>query len=109
MTFSTPFAQSQLGGAPLEGIVIKAEGETIPEANITVKSLDTNYTRLVILARNLDGDSNERNFSTEITINTFELSKERALSNQDVRHNFIMSGILNLHLGFKFSQFLLVQ
>lgn len=67
--------------------------------------LQASYT----LALNLDDDSNERNFSTERTLNPFDLSKERALSNQDVRHNFVMSGILDLPLGFKASTILVTH
>ncbi len=64
-----------------------------------------NYT----LARNVDDDSNERNFSQEPALNPFDLSIERAYSKQDVRHNFNMSGLVDLGYGFTMSGVLITR
>ena len=70
-----------------------------------------NYT----YARNWDDDSNERNFSREITLNPFDLAAEWTPSKQDVRHVFntsasaglpggvTVSGILIARSGFPYS------
>jgi hypothetical protein len=55
-----------------------------------------NYT----YAKNWDDDSNERNFSREITLNPFDLAAEWAPSKQDVRHVFNVSGVAELPGGF---------
>ena len=64
-----------------------------------------NYT----LARNVDDDSNERNFSQEPALNPFDLSIERGYSKQDVRHNFNMSGLVDLGYGFTLSGVLITR
>jgi hypothetical protein len=64
-----------------------------------------NYT----LARNVDDDSNERNFSQEPALNPFDLSIERGYSKQDVRHNFNMSGLVDLGHGFTLSGVLITR
>ena len=73
--------------------------------------VQSNYT----FARNLDDDSNERNFSRETTLDPFNLKQEHGYSKQDVRHNltlnslvdlgrgFSLSGILQTHSGFPFT------
>jgi hypothetical protein len=61
--------------------------------------MQINYT----LARNVDDDSNERNFSQEPALNPFDLSIERGFSKQDVRHNFNASGLVDLGYGFTLS------
>jgi hypothetical protein len=67
--------------------------------------LQVNYT----LARNVDDDSNERNFSQEPALNPFDLSIERGYSKQDVRHNFNASGLVDLGYGFTLSGVLLTR
>lgn len=52
------------------------------------------------LAKNMDDDSNERNFSRETTLNPFDAAAERAPSKQDVRHTFTLSHITTLARGF---------
>ncbi|MBI3491248.1 MAG: TonB-dependent receptor, partial [Acidobacteria bacterium] len=54
--------------------------------------LQVNYT----LAGNKDDDSNERNFSREVTLNVFDPEAEYTWSKQDVRHSVNASGVLNL-------------
>lgn len=61
--------------------------------------MQANYT----FSTTYDDDSNERNFSREITLNPFDLTLERAYSKQDIRHNFNLSGLVQLPLGFTFS------
>lgn len=61
--------------------------------------LQTNYT----FAKNRDDDSNERNFSREPTLNPFNLKAEAGFSKQDVRHNFNLSGLVDLGYGFTIS------
>lgn len=61
--------------------------------------LEANYT----LAKNRDDDSNERNFSRETTLNPFNLKAEAGPSKQDVRHNFNVSGVIDLGWGFTLS------
>jgi hypothetical protein len=60
---------------------------------------EANYT----LANNRDDDSNERNFSRETTLNPFNLQAEEGPSKQDVRHNFNVSGLVDLGYGFTIS------
>jgi hypothetical protein len=48
------------------------------------------------LAVNKDDDSNERNFSREVTFNPFDLASEYTYSKQDVRHNLNATGLLDL-------------
>ncbi len=55
-----------------------------------------NYT----LAYNKDDDSNERNFSREVTLDPFNLGAEYTWSKQDIRHNMNASLALNLGAGF---------
>ncbi len=64
-----------------------------------------NYT----LARNVDDDSNERNFSQEPALNPFDLSIERGYSKQDVRHNLNISGLVDLGRGFSLSSVLITR
>lgn len=61
--------------------------------------MQANYT----FAKNYDDDSNERNFSRETTLNVYDLKAERAPSKQDVRHNFNVSGLVNVPWKFTFS------
>lgn len=61
--------------------------------------VEANYT----LANNRDDDSNERNFSRETTLNPFDLEADEGPSKQDVRHNFNVSGVVDLGYGFTFS------
>ncbi len=61
--------------------------------------IEANYT----LANNRDDDSNERNFSRENALNPFNLAIEEGPSKQDVRHNFNVSGVVDLGYGFTFS------
>ncbi len=64
-----------------------------------------NYT----LARNVDDDSNERNFSQEPALNPFDLSLDRGYSKQDVRHNLNISGLVDLGYGFTLSSVLITR
>lgn len=61
--------------------------------------IEANYT----FAKNRDDDSNERNFSRETTQNPFDLAAEAGPSKQDVRHNFNLSGVVDLGYGFTLS------
>lgn len=54
-----------------------------------------NYT----LASNKDDDSNERNFSREVTLDVFNPGAEYTWSKQDVRHNANISSVLDLPGG----------
>ncbi len=54
-----------------------------------------NYT----LAYNKDDDSNERNFSREVTLDVFNPGAEYTWSKQDVRHNANISSVLDLPGG----------
>lgn len=58
--------------------------------------VQANYT----FARAFDDDSNERNFSQEFALNPFDLRAERGPSKQDIRHNFNVSGLIDLPYGF---------
>ena len=51
------------------------------------------------LSYNKDDDSNERNFSREVTLNPFDLASEYTWSKQDVRHNLNTSVIVDLPGG----------
>jgi hypothetical protein len=64
-----------------------------------------NYT----FARNLDDDSNERNFNKEGTLNPFDLTLERAYSKQDVRHALNIASWMDLPHGFIVSAILLTR
>lgn len=64
-----------------------------------------NYT----LARNVDDDSNERNFSQEPALNPFDLTMDRGYSKQDVRHNLNISGLVDLGRGFTLSSVLITR
>ena len=57
--------------------------------------LQVNYT----LALNKDDDSNERNFSREVTLDVFNPGAEYTYSKQDVRHNLNVSGVVDLRGG----------
>ena len=52
------------------------------------------------LAHNKDDDSNERNFSREVTLNVFDPGAEWAWSKQDVRHSFNVSTVVDIPGGF---------
>lgn len=67
--------------------------------------MEANYT----FARNRDDDSNERNFDRETTLYFFDLKREAGYSKQDVRHNFNLSGLVNLGYGFTLSGILLTR
>jgi hypothetical protein len=67
--------------------------------------LEVNYT----LAENRDDDSNERNFSKEGALNPFDLKIEAGPSKQDVRHNFNMSGVIDLGAGFTLSSIVITR
>jgi hypothetical protein len=54
--------------------------------------LQTNYT----YSTSYDDDSNERNFSRELSLNVFDLRPERAYSKQDIRHNFNTNLLVSL-------------
>ena len=54
-----------------------------------------NYT----YALNKDDDSNERNFSREVTLNVFNTASEYTWSKQDIRHNVNVSATLDLPGG----------
>ncbi|HXG55243.1 MAG TPA: TonB-dependent receptor [Vicinamibacterales bacterium] len=64
-----------------------------------------NYT----YARNRDDDSNERNFSRQVTLNPFDLAAEWAPSKQDVRHNVNASAVAGLPFGFTVSGIVLAR
>ena len=64
-----------------------------------------NYT----LARNVDDDSNERNFSREVELNPFDVSIENTYSKQDIRHTLSMSGLFDLGRGFTLSGIVLTR
>ena len=64
-----------------------------------------NYT----YAQNWDDDSNERNFSRQITLNPFNLADEWAPSKQDVRHNFTTGALTSLPGGLTLSGVLLAR
>lgn len=64
-----------------------------------------NYT----LAKTMDDDSNERNFSQEPALNPFDLKMDRGYSKQDVRHNMNLSGLVDLGAGFTLSGVLLAR
>ncbi len=64
-----------------------------------------NYT----LARSVDDDSNERNFSQEPALNPFDLTMDAGYSKQDVRHNFNLSGLVDLGYGFTLSSVLITR
>jgi hypothetical protein len=64
-----------------------------------------NYT----LARNVDDDSNERNFSREVELNPFDVSIENAYSKQDIRNTLSLSGLFDLGRGFTLSGIVLTR
>jgi hypothetical protein len=57
--------------------------------------IQANYT----WALNKDDDSNERNFSREVTLDVFNTAAEYTYSKQDVRHNVNVSAIVDLRGG----------
>ncbi|HEY8055476.1 MAG TPA: carboxypeptidase regulatory-like domain-containing protein [Terriglobales bacterium] len=59
--------------------------------------LNANYT----LARTRDDASQQGPFGVVTALNPFDLAREAAYANQDVRHNFNVSGTDRLPLGFK--------
>ena len=68
-------------------------------------SISANYT----YARNRDDDSNERNFSQELTLNPYDLKAEASYSKQDIRHNFNVSGVFDIGYGFTLSSILITR
>lgn len=60
-------------------------------------------------SHNRDDDSNERNFSRETTLNPFDLKAEAGPSKQDVRHNFNVSGLVDLGAGFTVSAIIITR
>jgi hypothetical protein len=68
-------------------------------------SMSANYT----FSRTRDDDSNERNFSQELTLNPYDLLAEASYSKQDVRHNFNFSGVFDLGQGFTLSGILITR
>jgi len=52
------------------------------------------------LAHNKDDDSNERNFSREVTLNVFDPEADYTWSKQDVRHVFNTSTVVDMPHGF---------
>ncbi|MCX7640438.1 MAG: carboxypeptidase regulatory-like domain-containing protein [Pyrinomonadaceae bacterium] len=66
---------------------------------------EANYT----FSKNRDDDSNERNFSRETTLNPFNLKLEAGPSKQDIRHNFNVSGVIDLGWGFTLSGILIAR
>lgn len=66
---------------------------------------EANYT----FAKNRDDDSNERNFSRETTLNPFNLKIEAGPSKQDIKHNFNVSGVVDLGWGFTLSGILIAR
>lgn len=59
--------------------------------------LVANYT----LSSANDDDSNTGPFAREAALDPFNLALERGYSSLDIRHNFNLSGVINLPLGFK--------
>ena len=57
--------------------------------------IQANYT----FGLNKDDDSNERNFSREVTLDVFNPAAEYTYSKQDVRHNANISGVIDLTHG----------
>ena len=64
-----------------------------------------NYT----YALNKDDDSNERNFSREVTLNPFNLANEYTWSKQDIRHNVNVSTTVDLPGGLTAGAILLAR
>lgn len=105
--------------------IINAQGTPIfssPRPNPTIAQLDVNestakarydagivtvsirHRRAQIqatytLAVNKDDDSNERNFSRQVTFNPFDLASEFTYSKQDVRHNLNTTALFDLPGG----------
>ncbi|MCS7081076.1 MAG: carboxypeptidase regulatory-like domain-containing protein [Chloracidobacterium sp.] len=69
---------------------------TVTRRYVNRFQLTANYT----FSRTMDDDSNERNFNQEFSINPFNLKLERGPSKQDIRHNFNLSGLVDLPYGF---------
>ena len=67
--------------------------------------VQANYT----LAFNQDDDSNERNFSREVTLDVFNLPAEYTYSKQDVRHKFDVSGVLDVTGGWTLGAILIAR
>jgi len=67
--------------------------------------IEANYT----FSENRDDDSNERNFSKEGALDPFNLKIEAGPSKQDVRHNFNLSGVIDLGAGFSVSSILITR
>jgi hypothetical protein len=61
--------------------------------------MEANY----VLAKDLDDDSNERDPFTDRTFNRFDLSKDYALSDRDIRHKFNLFFFSELPAHFDFS------
>ena len=67
--------------------------------------LVANYT----LSRTRDDDSNSGPLSVDSVLNPFNLSADAAYSNLDVRHNFNLSGVVNLLWGLKVNPILVAR
>ncbi|HXN24819.1 MAG TPA: TonB-dependent receptor [Candidatus Dormibacteraeota bacterium] len=67
------------------------------------------YMASYSLSRNRDDDSNEHSWSRETALNPLDPSLERAYSNNDMRHNFNVSGFLELPHGFTTSMVMLAR
>jgi hypothetical protein len=65
----------------------------------------TSYT----LARNIDDDSNERNYRREGALTPFNLKLDRSYSKQDVRHNFNINGYVDVGRGINVGAIMIVH
>lgn len=65
-------------------------------------SLQGSYTFSV----NYDDDSNERDFSRNLVLDTYNLQSQRGFSKQDIRHNAVVSGIVSLPYRIVFASIL---
>jgi hypothetical protein len=63
----------------------------------------TQFTANYTLSSTHDDDPSAGSFALNSVLDPFDLARDRAVSSLDVRHNFNLSGIFNLPLGFKFN------
>jgi len=82
------------------GLLLTATSQISRRTTITA-----NYT----LSKTVDNDSNLGPYSIDSALNPYDLEIERADSLQDVRHNFNLSAVLNLPVGFKFNPVLVAR
>ncbi len=82
------------------GLLLTATSQISRRTTITA-----NYT----LSKTVDNDSNLGPYSIDSALNPYDLEIERADSLQDVRHNFNLSAVLNLPVGFKFNPILVAR